>query len=258
MSSPVGTLLQHWRRQRRMSQLVLAGEAGVTQRHVSFVESGRAHPSVEMLLTLARALDVPLRERNQMLLAAGYAPRYRESGVDEHPEVQAALARVLAQQEPYPAVVMDRHWDITQANEAAQAMFAFLLDGDVPTPANVVRLMFTRLRPHVANFAQTGEALIARVHREAVGGIPDPRTAELLEEALGQPGVPAQWRTPDFAAGVTPIIPVEFRKDGVAVSYFSLVTTVGTPQDVTLQEIRIECFFPADEASASARWTRPR
>ena len=172
MTAPVGTLLQHWRRQRRMSQLVLAGEAGVTQRHVSFVESGRASPSREMVLALARALDVPLRERNQMLLAAGYAPHYRETGLDADAmaAVRAALERVLAQQEPYPAVVMDRHWDITQANGAAQRMFAFLLGGPAPEPANVVQLMFTALRAHVANFEQAGEALVARVHREAVGG----------------------------------------------------------------------------------------
>src|SRR5918999_3922697 len=119
-TSPVGTLLQHWRRERRMSQLALSGEAGVTPRHVSFVESGRANPSREMVLTLARALDVPLRERNQMLLAAGYAPHYRETGLDEASmsQVSAALDRVLVHHEPYPAVVMDRHWDIVRANGA--------------------------------------------------------------------------------------------------------------------------------------------
>src|SRR6201999_4279045 len=191
---------------------------------------------------------VPLRERNQMLLAAGYAPRYRETGLEAMPEIDSALARVLEHQEPYPAVVMDRYWDISRANAAALAMFAFLLDGDVPPVANVVRLMFTSLRSHVANFEVTGEALIARVHREAVGGIPDPRTAALLEEMLALPGIPAGWRTPDFAATASPVLPVRFAKDGVDVSYFSLVTTVGTPQDITLQEIRIESFFPANDA----------
>jgi transcriptional regulator with XRE-family HTH domain len=182
-ASPVGALLQHWRRQRRMSQLVLSHEAGVTQRHVSFVESGRANPSREMVLTLARALDVPLRERNQMLLAAGYAPHYRETGLDagSMAQVRAALDRMLAHHEPYPAVVMDRHWDVLEANRAAEAMFAFLLDEPAPEPPNVVRLMFTALRPYVANWDRTGEALVQRVHREAVGGIPDPRTTRLLD-----------------------------------------------------------------------------
>jgi transcriptional regulator with XRE-family HTH domain len=244
--SPLGALMRHWRRERRMSQLELAGEAGVTQRHVSFVESGRANPSREMVLALARALDVPLRERNQMLLAAGYAPHYRETGLDEGAmaQVQMALDRLLTQQEPYPAVVMDRHWNILQANAPAQALFGFLLDGDVPDPANVVRLMFTRLRPYVANFELTGEALIHRVHREAVGGIPDPKTVGLLDVFLSD--APAAWRTPDFATTASPVVPVHFRKGELDVRYFSLVTTVGTPQDVTLQEIRVESFFPAD------------
>jgi transcriptional regulator with XRE-family HTH domain len=256
-TSPVGTLLQHWRRERRMSQLTLSSEAGVTPRHVSFVETGRANPSREMVLTLARALDVPLRERNQMLLAAGYAPLYRETGFDteEMAQVRAALDRMLAQHEPFPAVVMDRHWNVMMANGAARAMFTFLLDGEEPgDPPNVVRLMFARLRPHVANWEQTGEALIQRVHREAVGGIPDPETVRLLEEVLSLPGIPAAWWRPDFATGTLPMVPVAFSKDGLEVSYFSMVSTVGTPQDVTLQEIRVESFFPADERTEQHRW----
>jgi len=256
-TSPVGTLLQHWRRERRMSQLRLSTEAGVTSRHVSFVESGRANPSREMVLTLARALDVPLRERNQMLLAAGYAPLYRETGLDagELAEVRTALDRMLAHHEPYPAVVMDRHWNLVMSNDSADAMFAFLLDGEHPgEPPNVVRLMFGPLRRRVANWEQTGEALIQRVHREAVGGIPDPATVQLLDEVLALPGVPARWRTPDFSSGTLPILPVEFSGGGVEVSYFSMVTTVGTPQDITLQEIRVEAFFPADERTRDHRW----
>jgi transcriptional regulator with XRE-family HTH domain len=243
-----------------MSQLVLSTEAGVTPRHVSFVESGRAQPSRDMVITLARALDVPLRERNQMLLAAGYAPLYRETGLDEESmsRVRAALERVLAHHAPDPAVVMDRHWNVVSANAAASALFAWLLDGADPgDPPNVVRLMFTRLHRHVANWDQTGEALIQRVHREAVGGIPDPHTASLLNEVLSLPHVPEAWRRPDFVTTPLPMLPVEFVKDGVALSYFSLVTTVGTPQDVTLQEIRIESFFPADARTESHRLTDP-
>ena len=147
-----------------------------------------------MMLRLSRALDVPLRERNQLLLAAGYAPHYRETGLDAPglAQVQTALQRMLTQQEPYPAVVMDRHWDITDANDAAaDAVHAPAGRRRRPTPANVVRLMFARCGPHVANFDLTGEALIARVHREAVGGIPDPRTTALLDEVLAEPGIPA-------------------------------------------------------------------
>jgi hypothetical protein len=210
-----------------------------------------------MVLKLARALDVPLRERNQMLLAAGYAPQYRQSALDDASlgRVREALDRVLAHHEPYPAVVMDRYWDIVKTNAAAQAMFGFLLDEPPDGPANVVRLMFTALRPYVANWEQTGQALVQRVHREAVGGVPDPRTAALLDELLALAGVPAAWRTPDFVAAPLPLIPVELSKEGVRVSYFSLVTTVGTPHDVTLQEIRLESFFPTDDATAAHRWT---
>jgi MmyB-like transcription regulator ligand binding domain len=138
---------------------------------------------------------------------------------------------------------------------AASSLFDWLLDGSDPgEPPNIVRLMFTLLRPKVSNWDQTGEALIQRVHREAVGGIPDPETARLLDEVLALPDVPPAWRTPDFGSTALPILPVEFAKDGLELSYFSLVTTVGTPQDVTLQEIRLESFFPADPTTERHRW----
>jgi transcriptional regulator with XRE-family HTH domain len=230
-----------------MSQLALAHEAGVTPRHVSFVESGRASPSREMVLTLTRALDVPLRERNQVLLAAGYAPQYRETGLDDASmaAVNDALNTML-EHLPHPAVVMDRHWNLLRSNAAADDLFGWLLDGADPgDPPNVVRLMFGPLRAHVANWEQTGEALIQRVHREAVGGVPDLGTRRLLDDVLGYDGIPARWRTPDFARTPLPLLPIHFAKDGRELSYFSLVTTVGTPQDITLQELRVESFFPA-------------
>ncbi len=229
-----------------MSQLALAHEAGVTPRHVSFVESGRANPSREMVLTLTRALQVPLRERNQVLLAAGYAPQYRETGLDDASmaQIRHALDRLLEHHEPHPAVVMDRHWNVLRTNAAADAVFNWLLDGE-DHPPNVVRLMFGPLRPYVANWAETGEALVQRVHREAVGGVPDRVTRDLLDEVLALDGIPPSWRTPDFARTPLPLLPVVFAKDGRTVSYFSLVTTVGTPQDITLQELRVESFFPA-------------
>jgi hypothetical protein len=169
--------------------------------------------------------------------------------------VRAALDRLLAHHAPHPAVVMDRHWNVLLANDPATAMFEWLLDGADPgDPPNVVRLMFTHVRPHVANWEQTGEALVQRVHREAVGGVPDDRTAALLEEVLALPDVPDGWRRPDFATTHLPLLPVELAKDGLELSYFSLVTTVGTPQDVTLQEIRIEAFFPADARTEAHRF----
>ncbi|MFB4277649.1 helix-turn-helix domain-containing protein [Nonomuraea sp. MTCD27] len=257
---PLGYLLRYWRQARRMSQLALAHHAQVSPRHLSFIESGRSAPSREMVITLAGALQVPLRERNDLLLAAGYAPAYRESDLagPAMARVRAALERVLAHHEPYPAVVMDRHWNITQANRPAEVMFAHLR-GDPPASAtaNVVRLMFDprELRPHVVNWEQVAPALIQRVHREAVGGVPDPATRALLAEVLSRPDLPAAWREPDLAATVLPIIPVIFAKGGVTVSYFSMITTVGTPQDITAQELRVESFYPADLETERHRWT---
>ena len=247
--SPVGRLLQHWRAQRRMSQLALAHEAGVTPRHVSFVESGRANPSREMVLTLTRALQVPLRERNQVLLAAGYAPQYRETGLDD-----ASMAQVRARARPPAraprAAPRGRHGPplerAAHQHGGRRRCSPGCSTARPDHPPNVVRLMFGPLRPHVANWEQTGEALVQRVHREAIGGVPDLVTRELLDEVLALPGIPARWRTPDFARTPLPLLPVVFAKDGRTVSYFSLVTTVGTPQDITLQELRVESFFPAE------------
>jgi transcriptional regulator with XRE-family HTH domain len=261
-TSPVGTLLRHWREVRHLSQLALAGEVATTQRYLSFIESGRSQPSRAMVLRLARALDVPIRERNQLLLAAGYASLYREAGLasEEATQVRAAVERMLEAHEPYPAVVMDRHWNVTTSNSAADAFFGWLLgDRELEEPANVIRLMFDPdgLRPFVRNWEEIAEALIQRVHREAVGGFPDTETVALLEQALAYPGVPSEWRTPDFRTSPLPVVPVEWEKDRLALSYFSTVTTLGTPQDAMLQEIRIESFFPTDEPTAAHAWTVP-
>ena len=249
--SQVGTLLQYWRDARGMSQLALAIEADVSPRHVSFVETGRAKPSREMVLQLATALDVPLRERNGLLLAAGYAPIFLESHLDA-PELRAvrlALDAILAKQEPYPAVVMNRTWDILATNSAAARFFGHLLDdAPVRSPLNVVRMMFdpAALRPCVSNWEAVAQSLVRRVQREAVGGVPDEATVQLLADVLAFPGVPDRWSRPDPDSPLVPVIPVVFLKHGRTYTFFSAVTTLGTPQDVTLQELRIECFFPMD------------
>jgi hypothetical protein len=207
-----------------------------------------------MVITLARALDVPLRERNELLLAAGYAPVYRETGLDDRSmaQVRDALERMLKHHEPYPAVVMNRYWDIIMTNDSAVALFGWLLgESEGEHPPNVIRLMFKKVHPFIANWDQFGEALIQRVHREAIGGVSDRTTADLLAEVLALPGVPPEWRTPDFAVTPLPILPVIFSKDGIEVSYFSMVTTVGTPRDITLQEVRLESFFPAMHAQSA-------
>lgn len=255
-TAPFGQLLSQWRRLRGKSQLDLAVDASVSPRHVSFVETGRSTPSREMVLTLASALSVPLREQNALLLAAGFAPVYRETDLDapELAPARRALDLILRHQEPHPAVVMNRQWDIVTSNAAAQRLFARLLDGQPkpkskkPPKPNVVRLVFDPkgLRPFITNWEAVAEALVQRVHREAVGGVKDDATKRLLAEVLAYPGVPDRWRALDPGTTPSPLVPISFRKGSLSVSYFSTVTTLGTAQDITLQELRVECFFPAD------------
>jgi transcriptional regulator with XRE-family HTH domain len=258
--SDVGALVRHWRRSRRLSQLALGAEAAVSVRHLCFIETGRARPSRAMVLNLADVLDVPLRERNTLLLAAGFAPEYREStlGAPALAAVQGALTAILAQQEPFPAVVMNRDWDIRHTNAAAERFFGFLLAGStpdgVPGPANVLRMMFHAdgVRPYVTNWPDVAQALVGRARREAIGGVADERAQRILAEVLAYPGVPPSMGRADPPAPQLPIVPVRFAKDGRRFDFFSTVTTLGTPQDVTLQELRIECFFPADEQTRQA------
>jgi transcriptional regulator with XRE-family HTH domain len=257
----VGPLLKQWRGTRRLSQLALAAEAAVSIRHLSFVETGRANPSRAMVLKLAEVLDVPLRERNTLLLSAGFSPEYPESDLDAPSlaAVREALETILARQEPFPALVMDRSWDIRHINNAARRFFAFLQQGQTenpPGPANVLRRMFhpEGVRPHVTNWLEVAEALVRRARREAIGGVLDERAQLILDEVLDYPGVPSHLRVVDAVAPILPIVPIRYERDGRRFDYFSTVTTLGTPQDVTLQELRIECFFPMnDETREHAR-----
>jgi transcriptional regulator with XRE-family HTH domain len=243
--SDVGTLIRSWRNARGLSQLALAADSVVSLRHLSFIETGRSSPSRAMVLKLAEVLDVPLRERNSLLLAAGFAPVYQESALDE-PELAAvrhALDAILAQQEPYPALVIDRDWNIRYANGAAARFFAFLQAGHAtaaPGPPNVLRRMFhpDGIRRYIRNWPEVSEALVRRVRREAVGGVTDERAQAILQEVLAYPGVPVSLRSLDATLPTMPVVPID---------YFSTVTTLGTAQDITLQELRIECFFPVND-----------
>jgi transcriptional regulator with XRE-family HTH domain len=244
-----GLLLKEWRRVRRKSQLAVALEAGISPRHLSFVESGRSAPSRDMVATLADTLDVPLRERNALLGAAGYAPVHTEGALDS-PEllpVHRALARLLEHQDPYPAVVLDRQWNLVQTNRSAPRLFSLFIDlAKLPEPRNLLRTMFdpAALRPWIGNWDAVAGTLVQRVFREAVAGVPDPRVVRLLEELRAYPGAPPPSPEADRAL---PFHPVEFRKGDLALSFFSMVTTVGAPLDITAQELRIESFFPADD-----------
>ena len=256
LPSPVGDLLRQWRAVRGRSQLELAMDMGVSQRHISFIESGRSSPSRALLLGLSNALDIPLRDRNALLLAAGYAPMYAEPAWDaaEMRVVHRALERMLKQHEPYPALVMDRHWNVLMTNEAAPRFFGQFVDlAKYPKPRNLLRLMFDPqgLRPFVANWDAVAASLFQRIHREAVGGVIDDATRDLIEELLALPGVSPDWRTADVST-TSPVVPIRFVRDGDETSWFSMVSTVGTPQTLAAQELRVECMFPADEGGAPA------
>ncbi len=245
-----GDLIREWRQRRRLSQLDLAIAANVSSRHLSFVETGRSRPTSEMILHLAEHLDVPLRDRNALLLAGGFAPAYPERGLAE-PELQAvrnALKRVLNGHEPYPAAVVNRWWELVDAN-AGIALFT----GDVgpellEPPVNVLRLSLhpDGMAPRIANLPEWRAHLLARLHRqaEATG---DPRLAGLHDELSGYPGGEAARPGP---ADV--VVPLRYRAGPDELSFISITAVIGTPMDVTVEELAIESFYPADAATAAA------
>ncbi|HKU13223.1 MAG TPA: helix-turn-helix transcriptional regulator [Steroidobacteraceae bacterium] len=251
----VGSLLRQWRRARGVAQLTLACEAAVSTRHLSYVESGRATPSRALVLRLCEALQMPLRERNTLLLAAGYAPQYRETDLDtpQMAEARRAVDFILAQQEPYPAIVLDAHWNLLATNAATRRFLALFPQCAVPEPANGPRLVFhpRGLRPFIANWEEVASRMIQRLHREAAAGPGNARSRALLDELLGYPGVPDCWHALDLEQPPVPFLCVRYRHSGTTLSFFSTITTFGTAQDVTLQELRIECFFPADDITRS-------
>jgi len=253
-----GPMLRAWRRRRGASQLALALQSGVSQRHVSFLESGRARPSREMVVQLSTALDVPLRQRNEMLLAAGFAPAYRESNLaaPELAPVRRAIDFMLKQQEPYPAVVIDRLWNLLQANEAANAFTVFLFEGMPPAPPpgkgpNLLRWILDpqALRSKIANWEEVARYLVSTTYAEILAAGGEPRALAFIEEIMAYPDVPASFRKLRFEERPAPVLTVDYLVGGRALSVFTTIATLGTPQDITLQEVRIESFFPADDRS---------
>lgn len=253
----LGSLLRYWRDLRGVSQLDLSLEAGVSQRQISFIESGRSVPGRDTLLALAQTLDVPLRERNALLLAAGYAPLYSEApwNAREMHAVVRALERVVRQHEPYPAVVMDRHWNVLMTNDAAPRFFSRFIDMAARKgPRNMLHLMFDPrgMRPFVDDWPTVARSLLQRVHRESIGRAIDDGTQQLLDALLAYPEVPRDWRTSQRATAASmPFVPIGFKSEGAVLRYFSLVTSVGAPQNVSAQELRLECLFPADDETES-------
>jgi transcriptional regulator with XRE-family HTH domain len=254
---PIGVLLREWRQHRRLSQLDLALEAEVSARHISFLETGRSLPSREMVLRLAEQLEVPLRERNDLLVAAGFAPLYPERSLEDPALRQAreAVRLVLAGHEPYPALAVDRHWNLVAANQAVTPFFAGVAPALTQPPINVLRATFhpEGVAPRIVNFAQWRAHMLQRVQRQ-VQRTADARLADLLAELRSFP-VPASPNYDESAPGLEVpgiVAPLRLRTTEGVLSFLYTTTLFGTPMDVTLAEIGIEAFFPADAATAVA------
>lgn len=261
-----GLLLKQWRSQRGFSQLDLAVSSQVSQRHISFLESGRAKPSREMVLQLAEVLEIPLRQQNLMLTAAGFAPIHAETDLSapEMAQVRKALDFMLQQQEPYPAIVVDRYWNLLLTNNAATRLLtAFITPEQLQThfyqdgTINLMRAMFhpQGLRPFVVNWKDFSGHLLQRLHREALAEGESEQSKTLLNELMSYPGISEFWHPFDRPAHNTLLLTVHLKRAELELQFFSTIATLGTPYDVTLQELRIECLFPADEATEQ-NWKR--
>lgn len=252
-----GTLLRNWRQRRRMSQLELSVEAEVSQRHLSFVESGRSAPSRDMILHLAERLAIPLRERNILLVAAGFAPVYRERGLDD-PALSAqreAIDVVLKGHEPFPALAVDRHWTLVAANAAIGPLIAGIDAKLLEPPLNVLRLSLhpDGMAPRIANYVEWRAHVVARLTQQ-VDASADATLSELLDELKAYPrprGVAVAAPQPKRDFGNV-VVPLQLATPDGVLSFFSTTTVFGTPIDITLAEIAIEAFYPADKATADA------
>ena len=252
--APFGEHLRTWRQRRHLSQLDLATDADISTRHLSFVETGRAEPSREMVLRLSERLNIPLRERNTLLVAAGYAPMYRERALDDPALALArqAVQLVLKGHEPYPALAVDRHYNVVAAN----SVVALLLEGITPellqSPVNVVRLSLNPhgIAPRIVNLLQWRNHIFERL-RQQVAATADPLLAELLDEvrAYPLPETAVEQHLEGEHLGV--VMPLKLRSAAGVLSFISTVTIFGTPNDVTSQELAVESFFPADEFTAA-------
>ena len=258
-------LLKHWRGQRGLSQLDLALAADVSSRHISFLETGRSSPSAEMVMRLGSTLGVPLRHVNAMLQAAGHASVFQESGQTLPPAVEHALSLLKAHQEPYPLIVMDRAYRIRDLNRGALAMLAALLPDQLPTQAinpallakldlNLARWTFDPqgAQPYLVNFDELGRALLWRIQREVLEDPDDGALRRLLDDVLAMPTVPPNWRSVDLSIPAEPALVVHLRRDALDLRFLTMVTAFQAPQNVVVEELRIELWFPYDDATGAA------
>ena len=249
----VGDMVRSWRELRRLSQLDLAVEAEVSQKHLSFIESGRSTPSREMVLLLADHLDVPLRERNTMLLAAGFAPVFRDRPWDDPAlgRARASVERILAAHEPYPALTFDRHWNLLSANRAVWPLLGTVDPGLLKPPANILRISLhpEGLAPQIANLAEWRGHLLDRLRRQ-LRITHDPALHELLKELTGYHSDPARGTHESAVDEIA--IPLRLNTPAGVLSFLSTVTVFGTPVEITLSEFTLEAFYPADAATSAA------
>lgn len=262
LSEGFGGLLKSWRTCRRYSQLDLALEAKVSQRHLSFLESGRAQPSREMVLQLAEVLRIPLRERNELLLATGFAPLYQERALDsaDMAAIKQALEATLRHHEPYPALAVDRQWNVVSQNAAVDRLVSLL--GSPSSvwqrvdPSGRRNLMRLTLHPHgmqplVRNWQQTATILLTRLQREVTANPSDAGLRVLFADLCSLPGIPSDWRRTTWNVTPPPVLALELgQKGSPSLKLFSMVSTFGTAMDVTADELRLELFFPEDESTA--------
>lgn len=253
MTEQFGSALRTWRSARRLSQLELATVADVSQRHVSFLETGRAKPSREMVIHLAIALDVPLRERNTMLMAAGYSPEYRETALGEPAldQVRGILEAVLRSHEPFPAIVVDRRWDVVLANQAAMSFTASMVDPGsavVTEGMNAIKVILhpEGVRSFIINWPQVAAAALRRLDHEIAARPTDGVLQRLRAEILEYPGVADLRNTPQHPSAGDLLVPFHYRVGDIDLRLFSTIATIGEAHDITLEELRLESFFAAD------------
>lgn len=256
--APFGNLLRDWRQHRRLSQLALSGRSGISQRQISFLETGRARPSRPTVLALSDALDIPLRERNALLQRGGFAPLYGEAALDGDTMrlFRDALDLALRHHEPYPAVVLDGRWNMVMANDGALRFFGSFVDlGEAlqaigsPEEFQVVRLCMNEraLRPFIVNWEELIFSFLQRARRALLANPNDPLLPGLIEEILDTPGAPGHWRAPDWTTPPAPAMNMVMRRDRREYSLFTMLAHFGAPRDVTIEELSVESFYPADE-----------
>jgi transcriptional regulator with XRE-family HTH domain len=254
-----GSLLKDWRHHRRMSQLSLSAQSGISQRHISFLETGRSNPSRATVLALSDSLDIPLRERNTLLRCAGFSAQYSETGLSEAENrvFREALHATLAHQEPYPALVLDGRWNLVMANDAAFRFFGRFVDvaAALTRPGaedfQLVRLCLADdgLKPFIVNWQELVWSFLQRVRRALLINPRDRRLPVLIDEILAHPDAPAVWREPDWSSRPAPAISMVMQKDGEQFALFTLLAHFGSAQQVTLEELSVELFYPADDAT---------